>query len=50
MAAPGSTAAPGPENEGGDAGDKAKSPAVTPQKIRELINGGIAPEEPSLEG
>ncbi|KAJ6656403.1 hypothetical protein lerEdw1_003906 [Lerista edwardsae] len=42
--------APSLENDEGDLGGKTKSPAVTPQKIRELIDGGIAPEESSLEG
>nr|XP_005281367.1 nuclear-interacting partner of ALK isoform X2 [Chrysemys picta bellii] len=46
MAAPSAAA---PESEEGPGG-KPKSPAVTPQKIRELIDGGIAPEEPGLEG
>nr|XP_056702608.1 zinc finger C3HC-type protein 1 [Euleptes europaea] len=51
MAAPSSeAAAPLPESEEGDLGGKAKSPAVTPQKIRELIDGGIAPEEAGPEG
>ncbi|XP_054844535.1 zinc finger C3HC-type protein 1 [Eublepharis macularius] len=51
MAAPSpAAAAPGPESEEGGPGGKAKSPAVTPQKIRELIDGGIAPEEAGLEG
>ncbi|XP_030436171.1 nuclear-interacting partner of ALK [Gopherus evgoodei] len=46
MAAPSAAA---PESEEGPGG-KAKSPAVTPQKIRELIDEGIAPEEAGLEG
>ncbi|XP_015264232.1 PREDICTED: nuclear-interacting partner of ALK isoform X2 [Gekko japonicus] len=51
MAAPSSAAAaPVPESEEGDLGGKAKSPAITPQKIRELIDEGIAPEEAGLEG
>ncbi|XP_077196514.1 zinc finger C3HC-type protein 1 isoform X2 [Paroedura picta] len=51
MAAPSSAAAaPAPESEEGDSGGKAKSPAVTPQKIRELIDEGIAPEEAGPEG
>ncbi|XP_053114471.1 zinc finger C3HC-type protein 1 [Hemicordylus capensis] len=51
MAAPSpTTVAPAPENENDDSGGKTKSPAITPQKIRELIDGGIAPEESSLEG
>lgn len=41
---------PALEIDEGDLGSKTKSPAVTPQKIRELIDGGIAPEESSLEG
>ncbi|XP_067391070.1 zinc finger C3HC-type protein 1 [Emydura macquarii macquarii] len=48
-AAPAAAAAP-PEGEEGLGGAKPKSPAVTPQKIRELIDGGIAPEEASQEG
>ncbi|XP_019365215.1 PREDICTED: nuclear-interacting partner of ALK [Gavialis gangeticus] len=43
MAAPSAAVAPG---LGGDA----QPPAMTPQKIRELIDGGIAPEEPGAEG
>ncbi|XP_062990693.1 zinc finger C3HC-type protein 1 [Elgaria multicarinata webbii] len=51
MAAPSpAVAVPAAENEEGDSGGKAKSPAITPQKIRELIDGGIAPEEGSVEG
>ncbi|XP_053262981.1 zinc finger C3HC-type protein 1 [Podarcis raffonei] len=52
MAAPSATAAAAaaPENEDGDSGGKTKSPAITPQKIRELIDEGIAPEESSPEG
>ncbi|XP_060102010.1 zinc finger C3HC-type protein 1 [Heteronotia binoei] len=51
MAAPSSQAAAlVPETEEGDLGGKAKSPAITPQKIRELIDEGIAPEEAGLEG
>ncbi|XP_074840297.1 zinc finger C3HC-type protein 1 [Carettochelys insculpta] len=46
MAAPSAAA---PESEEGPGG-KPKSPAVTPQKIRELIDGGIAPEEAGPEG
>ncbi|XP_043355378.1 nuclear-interacting partner of ALK isoform X2 [Dermochelys coriacea] len=46
MAAPSAAA---PESEEGPGG-KPKSPAVTPQKIRELIDGGIAPEEACPEG
>ncbi|XP_048357188.1 zinc finger C3HC-type protein 1 isoform X2 [Sphaerodactylus townsendi] len=51
MAAPSpAPAAPLPESVEGDSGNRAKSPAVTPQKIRELIDGGIAPEEAGPEG
>uniref|UniRef100_A0A6J0SF32 Zinc finger C3HC-type protein 1 n=1 Tax=Pogona vitticeps TaxID=103695 RepID=A0A6J0SF32_9SAUR len=51
MAAPSLAAvAPASETEEGDFGAKPRSPATTPQKIRELIDGGIAPEESSLEG
>ncbi|XP_075781471.1 zinc finger C3HC-type protein 1 [Pelodiscus sinensis] len=46
MAAPSAAAPTGEEGAGG----KPKSPAGTPQKIRELIDGGIAPEEASPEG
>ncbi|KAK9400276.1 nuclear-interacting partner of ALK [Crotalus adamanteus] len=34
-----------PENESGALATKPKSPAITPQKVRELIDEGIAPEE-----
>lgn len=47
---PGAIAASAVEKEEAEAGAKAKSSAVTPQKIRELIDGGIAPEESGLEG
>ncbi|KAJ7329321.1 hypothetical protein JRQ81_015495 [Phrynocephalus forsythii] len=51
MAAPSLVAVtPASDSEEGDLGSKPRSPAVTPQKIRELIDGGIAPEESSLEG
>ncbi|XP_043377164.1 nuclear-interacting partner of ALK isoform X2 [Chelonia mydas] len=46
MAAPSAAAPEGEEGSGG----KPKSPAVTPQKIRELIDEGIAPEEAGPEG
>ncbi|XP_042326244.1 nuclear-interacting partner of ALK isoform X2 [Sceloporus undulatus] len=46
MAAPiPASAAPAPEAEEGVLGAKSKAPSVTPQKIRELIDGGIAPED-----
>uniref|UniRef100_A0A8C6XSA9 Uncharacterized protein n=1 Tax=Naja naja TaxID=35670 RepID=A0A8C6XSA9_NAJNA len=51
MAAPSSVAvaavaaADVPENESGALATKPKSPAITPQKVRELIDEGIAPEE-----
>uniref|UniRef100_A0A8C8SL41 Zinc finger C3HC-type containing 1 n=1 Tax=Pelusios castaneus TaxID=367368 RepID=A0A8C8SL41_9SAUR len=49
MAAPCAAAAAAPGSEEGSAGG-ARSPAVTPQKIRELIDGGIALEEAGPEG
>ncbi|XP_058046622.1 zinc finger C3HC-type protein 1 [Ahaetulla prasina] len=43
---PAAVAAAAPENESGAlAAPKPKSPTITPQKVRELIDEGIAPEE-----
>uniref|UniRef100_A0A670YZ09 Zinc finger C3HC-type containing 1 n=1 Tax=Pseudonaja textilis TaxID=8673 RepID=A0A670YZ09_PSETE len=45
VAAAAAAAADAPENESGALATKPKSPAITPQKVRELIDEGIAPEE-----
>ncbi|XP_029142860.1 nuclear-interacting partner of ALK [Protobothrops mucrosquamatus] len=46
MAASSPAAVPSvPENESGAVATKPKPPAITPQKVRELIDEGIAPEE-----
>ncbi|KAM6436314.1 zinc finger C3HC-type protein 1 [Liasis olivaceus] len=49
MAAPSPAAVAAPESEGGALGAKPRSPAITPQKVRELIDEGIAPEESGLD-